>query len=103
MGDSNYSFYKYHNIKKFDNLSFKSNCSFLINFFNDLQHKFSGLKEKETNVCNTASDLYYELLRICFNEYYDLLDAKGSKIYSKYDPINLTVDAYDYDKWNKEK
>ena len=42
---------------------------------------------------NTALELF-EFLRIYFNEYYDLLDAKRSKKVSKYDPINLTLDAH---------
>ena len=35
--DSNYNFYKYHDVKKFENLSFKSKYSFLVNFFNDFR------------------------------------------------------------------
>ena len=38
---------------------------------------------------NTASELYNELLETCFNEFYDLLDAKRSKMDTKYD---LTLD-----------
>ena len=34
---SNHSFYKYHDIKKFDYLSLKSKDSFLVDFFNDLE------------------------------------------------------------------
>ena len=42
--DSKHSFYKYyHDIKKFDILSFESKYSFLTNFFNDLD-KFIKLK-----------------------------------------------------------
>ena len=37
MWKSNYCFYKYHNIKKSDNFSFKSKYSFLSEFSNDLQ------------------------------------------------------------------
>ena len=40
--DTNHSFYKYHDIKKFDNLSFRSKCSLLL-FFNDL-NKSNKLK-----------------------------------------------------------
>ena len=37
MCKSNYCFYKYHNIKNFDDLSFNSKYSFLSEFSNDLQ------------------------------------------------------------------
>ena len=46
--DGNRSFYKYYNIKIFDNLSFKSKYSFLVDFFKDLD-KFSRLKNKNKN------------------------------------------------------
>ena len=39
-------FHKYHNIKKLDNLSFKSKYSFLVHFFNHLD-KFRGLNTKK--------------------------------------------------------
>ena len=38
-----------------------------------------------------------------FDEYYDLSDAKRSKIHSKYVPANLTLDEYDYIEWYKDK
>ena len=38
-----------------------------------------------------------------FDEYYDLLDAKRSKIGPKYDPTNFTLDEYDYSEWYNEK
>ena len=49
---SNYSIFKYYrNIKKSDNLSFKSMCSFLISFINDLD-KCNELKpQKEKKKC----------------------------------------------------
>ena len=43
--DSNHSFCKY-NIKKVDNLSFKSKYSYLVNFFNDF-NKFSSIKTQK--------------------------------------------------------
>ena len=43
---------------------------------------------------NTTSELYNEFLRMYFDKYYDVLDAKSSKIVPKYDPINLTLDAF---------
>ena len=42
-------------------------------------------KKKKTNVYDTASESYNDLLAIYFNEYYDLLMLK------KYDPTNLTL------------
>ena len=72
-------------MKKFDKSSFKSKCSFLVNFFNDLD-KFKKLKskkeetkEKKTNVYDTVSELYNDLLKAYFDEYYGLLDAKRRK------------------------
>ena len=44
---------------------------------------------------DTASELYNELLGIYFDEHYDLLDPKRSKMDPKYDPITLTLDLYD--------
>ena len=45
-------------------------------------------------MCNTASELYNDdLLAIHFNEYNDLTVAKGTKIDSKYDPINLFLET----------
>ena len=55
--DANHSFYKYFgDNKKFDSLSFKSEYSFLVDFFNDLD-KLNELKtqkektEKQINKC----------------------------------------------------
>ena len=92
--DSKHSFCKYHTIKKFYNLSLQPKYSFLVDFFNDLD-KFSNLKtlkEKNTNVYDTASELHNDLLETCFGEYNDLSDAKGSKMDPKYDPTNLALD-----------
>ena len=44
--ESNHSFYKYHGIGKFNNLSLKSNYPFLVIFFNDLD-KFDRLIPKK--------------------------------------------------------
>ena len=41
--NANHSFYKNHDIRKFDNLSLESKYSFLVNFFIDLD-KFNNLK-----------------------------------------------------------
>ena len=43
------SFYNYYrNSNKFNYLPFKSKCSFLVNFFNDL-NKFNNLKSRKEN------------------------------------------------------
>ena len=60
----------------------------------DLQKE--NTKEKKTNVHNTASELYNDLLQTYFGEYCDLLDAKRSKMNAKYNPTNLRIDEYDY-------
>ena len=65
-------------MKMFESLSFKSKYSFPVNFFDDLD-KFSDLKpqkEKKTNVYNTTSELFNDLLEICFDEFCDLSDVK---------------------------
>ena len=80
------SFYKYGDIKKIDNLSLESNYSFLANFLNDLKMNFLNI-----------------LIETNFDEYYDLSDAKRSKIDPKYDPANLRLDEYNYSKWCNEK
>ena len=101
--DSNHSFYKYHNINKFDNLSFKSKHSLLVNVFNDLD-KFSRVKthkentkEKKTNVDDTSSELYNELLEISFDQKNDFSDDIRSKMDPKYDATNLTLDPYHHE------
>ena len=96
MYSSNHIFHKCHNIKKFDNLSFKSKYSFLIEFFNDLE-KFLKQNKKTRRA---ASELYNELLKVYFDEYNDVSDAKR-KMNSKYNPTNLRLDAYDYEEWFK--
>ena len=67
--------------KKIDNRSLKSKYQFQDNFsddsdiFNKLKHKKKKHK-KVTNVYNTVSELYNDLLEIYFDEYNELLDAK---------------------------
>ena len=85
--NTKYSFYKYHpDGKKFDKLSFKSKYSFPIDFFNDL-NEFNNLntqkektqKKKKTNMYDTASELYNNLLATYFDEYYYLSGAERKK------------------------
>ena len=48
---------------------------------------------------DTASKLYNGFLRIHFNEYYDLSDAKRTKMDPKYISTNLAFEDYNYDEW----
>ena len=44
--DAKHSFYKYRDIKKFDNVSFKSKYAFVAEIFNDQLNKLKTQKEK---------------------------------------------------------
>ena len=52
---------------------------------------------------DTSSECFNDLPETYFDEYYDLSDAKRSKIDSKYELANLTLDEYNYNEWYKEK
>ena len=39
------------------------------------------------------------MLEICFYKYKALSDVKKRKLVNKYDPINLFLEAYNYDVW----
>ena len=109
--NSKYSLHKYYRgEEKVLKLSLESKHSFLAEFIEDFD-KFSKLKTKrknkkdvndKKNVNDTSSGLYNNLLETYFDEYYDLSDAKRSKIDPKYDHANSTLDEYDYE-WYKEK
>ena len=43
-------------------------------------------------MCGTTLELYNDLVETEFDEYYDLVDAKRSKIDAKYNPANLKLD-----------
>ena len=43
--------------------------------------------------------LYNDLLETYWDKYYDLSDAKRSKIDPKHNSANLTLDEYDYNEW----
>ena len=64
-------------------ITFPLNQSILLlsNFFNDLVN-FNNLKtEKEkVNVYDNASELYNDYLKIQFDQYYELSDAKREKL-----------------------
>ena len=47
---------------------------------------------------DTSSELYNILVETSYDEYYDLSDAKRSKIDPKYNHANFTLDKYDYKK-----
>ena len=83
---SNQSFYKYQDIKTFDNLSFKSKHSFLVNSLNYLD-KFTKVttqkektKEKATNMYDAATDFCNDLLETYFDGYNGFSDAKRKKM-----------------------
>ena len=89
-------------------LSFKSKNLFLANFFDDLD-KFNKLKpqkeetiDKTKNEYDTVLELYNGLLETYFDEYFDLSDAKRSKIDPKYDSAILTLDEFHFSEWYKK-
>ena len=108
INDPNHSFYKYyHDSKKFNNISYKLNYSFLTIFLKVL-NKFTKLKpqkekKKKKNVYDAASESYNELLETYFDEYNELSDAKRKNIELKYDPNNLFLKTYNYDLWFKNE
>ena len=106
--NSKYSFYKYyHDSKKFDNLSFKSNYSFLYEFLNGL-NKLNKLKTKEiskkkkANVYDTALELYNWIARTYLYEYYYLSDAERKKWITNINQ-NINLKGYDYTAWSKNE
>ena len=52
---------------------------------------------------DTTSELYNDFLGIYFDKYNKLPDANRNKIEPKYDPNNLFLGAYNYDKWFEMK
>ena len=71
--------------------------------FSRLKTQKENTKEKKPNMCDATLKLYHEMLQIYFDEYYDLSDAKRSKMDPKHDPIYLTLDGYDYEEWYEEE
>ena len=49
-------------------------------------------------MCDTALELYNDLLETYFDEYYDLSDATTKKIEHKCNPFNLFLETYNYGK-----
>ena len=52
---------------------------------------------------DTASQLYNELLKIYFDEYYNLSHAKRGKMNPKYVRTNLALKDYNYGEWFTEE
>ena len=52
---------------------------------------------------NIASELHNKLLEIYLDKFIDFSDAKRNKMNRKYDPMNLTLDAYGNEEWLKKK
>ena len=57
-----------------------------------------NIKENKTKVHDAASESYNELLGICFDGYYDLSNARRESMGYKFDPANLTLEGYNYEK-----
>ena len=55
------------------------------------------------DIDNTASELHNELLEIYLDEFIHFSDTKRNKTNLKYDPMNLTLDAYGNEEWFKKK
>ena len=63
--------------------------------------KTQKTKERKTNIYDTGLEVYNEMLGTYFDEFYDLSDAKRSKMDPKEYPTNLILDAYDHSEWYK--
>ena len=50
-----------------------------------------------------ASELHNNMLGTYFDKYYDFSDDKRKNIDTKYNPINLMLDTYDYIEWFKKE
>ena len=103
------SFYSYSDDKKFDNFSFESKYSYLLNCHNNLQRliviKWTNLgkvKGKE-KVDITLSGLYNKRLKGFYDGYNELSDAKRYNLHQKFKPRNLKLKDYDYDEWFTEE
>ena len=60
-------------------------------------------KNKKTNVHDTASKLYDELLETYFDEYCYLSDPERKKVDCKYKPKKLFLKGYDDSVWSQSK
>ena len=59
-------------------------------------------KNENVNVYDAAFELYNQLLRIYLSKCNDISDARVSKMDPKYDLLNLTFNAYDYEQYFKK-
>ena len=83
---------------KYLNIYFKD-----LNKFKELKTIKQETEKKETNVYDTALELYNELLERYFDEYCYLSHAKRTKINGKCKPKNLFIKGYDYSEWSKNE
>ena len=59
-------------------------------------------KNENVNVYDAAFELYNQLLGIYLSKCNDISDARVSKMDPKYDLLNLTFNAYDYEQYFKK-
>ena len=89
-------------VKILINFLLNQSILFFAEFLKDKPNKLKQNKKnktgKKTYVYDTSSELYNILLETSHDEYYDLSDAKRSRIDPKYNHPNFTLDKYDYKK-----
>ena len=107
MYDNKYSFSGYKNVRKHSDLSFTSKYYKLLSFYHRL-NEFRNLmpwREKaeirKNNVYENVTKLYNTLPAIYFKKYNDIIDSKKEEIDENYDPSNLFLEGFEYDKWHK--
>ena len=90
------------------NISFKSKYSYLAKFYFDLD-EFSRLKTQKQNT--KEKKMYVKQLQnyVMNSQEYSLMNTmiywrlEEKNMDSKYDPANLTLSTYDYEKWYNEE
>ena len=58
-------------------------------------------KIRKNNVYENVTKLYNTLLAIYFKKYNDIIDSKKEEIDKNYNPSNLFLKGFKYDKWHK--
>ena len=94
-------FYIYINFLYNQSIRFKT--TFLMISISLTSHKKQKQKteKNKTNAYNRAWDFYNNLLKIHFNKYNKLSDAKWNKIEHKYDPKKFFFETCNYDDWSE--
>ena len=102
--DSKYSFSDYRNIRKYYDLSFMTRHDKLSSFYHRLIEfrsvvpQIGETKNKKNTLYKNAVNIYNKLVANCFNEYSSIEDEENEKMDKKYDPSNLFIKGYKYDK-----